>query len=327
MIDSISSVTRRALLALTYVVLQCLTVAAFADTFPSRPVMLVVPYPPGGGADILARAVAQQLGQEWKQPVIVESKPGGGTMIAADYVARAKPDGYTLLLSVTQHAIAVSQFKKQPYNYLTDLAAVALLSDSPFILVVPPNSTVQSFPQLVDLIKSKGSALNFGSSGLGSVPHLSGEMLNRALNAKAAHIPYPGTAPAFAALMGGQIDYLFGDTSVLPSIKAGKVKALAVTTGKRSPSLPDVPAMSEFLPGFSLSSWVAIEAPAATPRAVVIGINASIQKILKSPELVANYEATAKEPLFSTPDQFTDFKVDEVRKFQKLIADIGMAQE
>ena len=169
--------------------------------------------------------------------------------------------------------------------------------------------------------------MNFGSSGLASVPHLAGEMLNQALGAKASHIPYPGTAPAFSAIMGNQIDYLFGDTSVLPSIQSGKVKALAVTTAKRSPSLPDVPAISEFLPGFALSSWVGIEAPGGTPRPIVNMINATIQKVLKSPELVKNYTVTAKEPIFSTPEQFSEFKANEVQKYRKLVDDTGLTLE
>ncbi|OVZ60635.1 hypothetical protein CDO44_07865 [Pigmentiphaga sp. NML080357] len=298
-----------------------------AETFPSRPVTLVVPYPPGGGADILARTVAKYLGREWGHPVIVESRAGGGTTIGAAHVARAKPDGYTLLVSVTQHAIAPSLFKQLPYDYLTDLTPVALLSDSPFILTVPERSPLNSLPTLLAALKQRGGSMNFGSSGPASVPHLAGEMLNQAAGAKASHIPYPGTAPAFTALLGEQIDYLFGDTSVLPSVQAGKVKALAVTTRERSPSLPSVPAVSEFIPGFALSSWVGLEAPTGTPQSVVAAINATVQKILKDPELEKSFAETAKEPLFSTPAQYAEFRKAEVEKFRKLTRDIGVKLE
>ncbi|MDX3905178.1 MAG: tripartite tricarboxylate transporter substrate-binding protein [Pigmentiphaga sp.] len=298
-----------------------------AETFPARPVTLVVPYPPGGGADILARTVARYLSREWNHPVIVESRAGGGTTIGAGYVARAKPDGYTLLVSVTQHAIAPSLFKQLPYDYLTDLAPVALLSDSPFILTVPERSPLDSLPKLLDALKQKGASMNFGSSGPASVPHLAGELLNQAANAKASHIPFPGTAPAFTALLGEQIDYLFGDTSVLPSVQAGKVRALAVTTRERSPSLPKVPAVSEFIPGFALSSWVGLEAPASTPQPVIASINATVQKILKDPELAKAFAETAKEPLFSTPAQYAEFRKSEVEKFRKLTRDIGVKLE
>lgn len=298
-----------------------------AESFPTRPVTLVVPYAPGGGADILARTVAKYLNREWGQPVIVESRAGGGTTIGAAHVARSKADGYTLLVSVTQHAIAPSLFKQLPYDYLTDLAPVALLSDSPFILTVPERSPLDSLPALLAALKQRGGSMNFGSSGPASVPHLAGEMLNQATGAKASHIPYPGTAPAFTALLGEQIDYLFGDTSVLPSVQAGKVKALAVTTRERSPSLPSVPAVSEVIPGFALSSWVALEAPAGTPPSVISAINASVQKILKDPDLQKSFAETAKTPLFSTPAQYGEFRKAEVEKFRKLTRDIGVKLE
>ncbi|MEK7946611.1 tripartite tricarboxylate transporter substrate binding protein [Pigmentiphaga sp. YJ18] len=301
--------------------------ALAADAFPSRPVILVVPYAPGGGADILARTVAKYLGREWNQPVVVESRAGGGTTIGASYVARAKPDGYTLLISVTQHAIAPSLFKQLPYDYLKDLAPVALLSDSPFILTVPERSPYGSLSDLLTALQRKGSSMNFGSSGPASVPHLAGEMLNQATGAKATHIPFPGTAPAFTALLGEQIDYLFGDTSVLPSVQAGKVKALAVTTRDRSPALPDVPAMSETIPGFALSSWVGLEAPAGTPPAIVTAINATVQKILKDPDLLKAFAETAKVPLPSTPAGYGDFRKAEVEKFRALTQKIGIKLE
>lgn len=301
--------------------------AQAADAFPSRPVMLVVPYAPGGGADILTRIVAKYLSREWNQPVVVESRAGGGTTIGANYVARAKPDGYTLLVSVTQHAIAPSLFKQLPYDYLKDLAPVALLSDSPFILTVPEQSSLHSLPDLLAALKQKGASMNFGSSGPASVPHLAGEMLNQATGAKATHIPFPGTAPAFTALLGEQIDYLFGDTSVLPSVQAGKVRALAVTTRERSPALPKVPAMSETLPGFALSSWVGLEAPAGTPAAVIATINGTVQKILKDPGLLKSFAETAKVPLPSTPEQYGEFRKTEVEKFRALTQKIGIKLE
>src|SRR5690606_35230687 len=212
------STLKRSAVALCMAGGALLPAAQAAETFPTRAVTMIVPYPPGGGADILARTVAKYLSEEWKQPVIVDSKAGGGTTIAAAYVARAQPDGYTLLLSVTQHAIAPTLMKELSYDYLKDLQAVALLTDSPFILTTQTDSPIKDFPDLMKRLKENRAKMNFGSSGPASIPHLAGEVLNDEAGTKATHIPYAGTAPTMTALLGGQVDYLFADTSALPFV-------------------------------------------------------------------------------------------------------------
>lgn len=304
-----------------------LSTLAAAQTYPSKPITLICPYPVGGGGDMLVRSLAQELSTELNQSVIVDNKPGAGTTISAGYVARAQPDGYTLLMSTSQHAIAPALFKNLPYNYLTGLQPVSIFGDTPFILITRPGLKIDNLPQLVALIKEKGATMNFGSSGPGGLPHLAGVMLNKATGAKVTHVPFSGTAPAFAALLGDQIDFLFGDTSVLPSVQAGKVKAIAVTSEKRMATLPNVPAMNESIPGFAMSSWVGIEAPVGTPRAVIDKINAAMQKVQKAPGHVQRFSNIAAQPLWNTPEQFGAFKAAEVQKYDQLVREFGVKLE
>ena len=303
------------------------SMAARGQSFPARPVALVNPYAAGGGADIVARSVARELSQEWGQPVIVENRPGAGTTIAAAYVARAKPDGYTLLLSTTQHAIAPAIFKSLPYDYLTSFSPIAILSDSPFFLVVRPERGINSTDDLVAELKKRGGAINFASSGPGSLPHLAGALLNQLTGAGATHIPYQGTAPALTALMGGQVDYLFADTSALPIIQGGKAKAVAVSSAARSPVLPSVPSVQERIPGFQLTVWTALEAPAGTPQPVVDRIHDSVYRALGSPALTRLFAETSRQVVKLTPAQFAEYKQAEVQKYEKLAREAGLKVE
>lgn len=225
---------------------------------------------------------------------------------------------------MTQQAVAPSLFKNLPYNFITGLAPVSMFADGPFILVIRPGLRVENLPQLLAMIKEKGESMNFGSSGPGGIPHLAGAALNKATGAKVTHVPFTGTAPAFAALLGDQIDYLFADVSALSSIQAGKVKAIGVTTDKRISALPAVPAMSETLPGFVMSSWVAIDAPAGTPRPIIDRLNAAIQKASKSAALTQRYETISTRPLWTTPEQYGVFKAAEVQKYDQLVKEFGI---
>lgn len=301
--------------------LLTLAFTANAQKFPSRTVTIINPYPAGGGADNVARMLATHLSQEWGQPVIVENRPGAGTTIAAAYVAKAKPDGYTLLLSSTQHAIAPLLFNKLPYDYLVNLAAVATLSFSPFILVTPAESEFRTFDQLMQGLKQKGDKMNFGSSGLGSLPHLSGVRLNQAAGSQAKHIPYPGTAPAVNAILGGNTDFLFSDNSIIPLVLSGKVRALAITSEKRAENLPQLPALAESIPGFTVTVWTGIEAPAGTPKPVIDQIHASIVKVLQAPALVKFYSDSARDMKVLNPEEFARFKESEVKGYDKLVKD------
>lgn len=290
-----------------------------AQTFPSRAVTIVNPYPAGGGADNLIRTVATQLSQDWGQPVLIENRPGAGTTLAAAHVAKAKPDGYTLLLSSSQHAIAPLLFKNLPYDYLGQLAPIATLSFSPFMLVTPSSSELQSLPQLMDALRKKSERMNFASSGQASLPHLSGVMLNQATGAKATHVPFSGTSPATQAVIGGTVDFLFADNSVLPLIQSGRVKALAITSEKRSERFPHIPTVSETLPGFEVTVWTGLEAPAGTPRSVIERIHASILSAMKQPGIVKFFNDTSRDMKILGPDEFARFKEAEVKGFAHLV--------
>jgi tripartite-type tricarboxylate transporter receptor subunit TctC len=298
-----------------------------AQAYPSRAVTLINPYPPGGGADVLARALARELTETWRQPVIIESKPGGGTTIAAAFVARANPDGYTLLLSTSQHAIAPALFKNLSYDIVTHLTSIALASESPLFLVVRPDRGINSMGDLIAKLKQNSAAMNYSSSGLASLPHLAGAFLNQMTGATATHIPFTGLAPALTALLGGQVDYLFADTSAVPQINAGKVRALAVSSPTRLPSFPDLPTMNETLPGFQFTVWTGLDAPAGTPRAVIDQVHDAVQRALASPAMKKLYLDTARTPSTLSPDQFAAFKAGEVQKYQKLSREAGIKAE
>lgn len=300
---------------------------ARAQTYPTKPVTIVNPYPAGGGADVMVRILAQELTTQWKHPVVIEARPGAGTTISATYVARAQADGYTLLMSTTQHATAPSLYKNLTYDFLKSFAPVTTFAESTFVLVTRSDLKVDNVSQLMALVKQKGSAMNYGSSGPGGIPHLAGAWLNMVLGANATHVPFQGTAPAFAAILGGQVDYLFADVSVVPQVRSGKVKGLAVTTPKRVSALPDVPTMVESIPGFVVSVWVGLEAPAGTPRPIIDRINASVQTALKSEAAIKRFADVASEPKWMTPEDFAAFKQAEVQKYAKLIKESGAKLE
>ena len=320
---------RRRLLALTAAMLvgSVASTPAQAESFPTRSVTLVNPYPAGGGADILARAVAKELSQQWGQPVIVENRPGAGTTIAAASVARAKPDGYTLLLSTTQHAVAPAIFKSLPYDYLTSFSPIGILSDSPFFLVVPPDRGMNNVNDLVAALKNRGGAINFASSGPGSLPHLAGALLNQLTGASATHIPYQGTAPAMTAVVSGQVDYLFADTSSLPMIQSGKAKAMAVSSASISAVLPTGPAVQETIRDFQMTVWTGLEAPAGTAQSVIDQVHDSIYRALDTPMLTRLFSDSSRQVVKLTPAQFAEYKRAEVTKYQNLARQAGLKVE
>lgn len=296
-----------------------------AQDYPNRRVTLVQPYPPGGGGDAAARLLAQELSEIWKQPAIVEPRPGAGTTISAAYVAGQPPDGYTLLMSTTQLASAGALFKELKYDFARDFAPVSVFGESPFILVTRPGLKTGSLQELMAVAKAR--SLNYGSSGIAGIPHLAGAWWNKAHRLSGVHIPFQGTAPAFTALLGDQIDYLFGDVSVVPHVQSGKVKALAVTGARRMAVLPEVPAMSESILDFALTIWIALEAPAGTPRDVVEKINAAVRRATSAPRLMQAYATAGREPRWMPASDFAAFKLAEIRKYSSLIADIGVKPE
>lgn len=301
--------------------------AALAQSYPARPVTLINPYPPGGGADVVARALARELTEIWRQPVIVESKPGAGTTIAAAFVARAPADGYTLLLSTSQHAIAPALFKNLSYDIVTHLSSIAVVSESPLFLVVRPDRGINTLADLIAQLKKNSAAMNYSSSGLAGLPHLAGAFLNQMTGSTATHVPFTGTAPALTALLGGQVDLLFADTSAVPQITGGKVRALAVTSTARLPGFPDLPTVAETLPGFQFTVWTGLDAPIGTPRGVIDQVHEAVHKALATPAMKKLFTETSRTTNPFTPDQFAAFKATEVQKYQKLTREAGIKAE
>jgi tripartite-type tricarboxylate transporter receptor subunit TctC len=302
----------------------CVASAATAQDWPAKPISLVVPFPSGGTTDILARALADPLSRSLGQPVIVENRPGAGATLGADYVAKSKPDGYTLLMGAVHHTIATSVYKKLSYSFQKDLAPVSTLAMVPNVLVVNSAKTpAKNVAELVALAKKASPEMSYGSNGNGTAQHLIGTQFQTATGTTLLHVPYKGSGPLTTDLLGGQVSMSFDTlTTVLPHIKAGKLKALAVTTAKRSSALPDVPTMEESgLKGFDIGTWFGVLAPAATPAQVVTRLNAEIVKIVNSPDFQQRMLAAGAEPMPSTPEAFAKRIGDETNRFAALVRD------
>ncbi|WP_343640088.1 tripartite tricarboxylate transporter substrate binding protein [Roseateles sp.] len=298
--------------------------AQAADNWPSQPVKLVVPFAPGGTSDVLAREIAARLQVALKQTIVVDNKAGAGGVLGADSVAKAAPDGYTVLLgTIATHAINPSLLPKVPYKADKDFAPVILLGKISNVLLIGPGSQAKTVKDIVAAAKARPGDLTFASAGQGTSQHLSGEMFRLLTGAQLTHVPYKGSAPAIQDVMGGQVPMSFETVTVaLPQIKAGKVKALAVTSARRSAQLPDVPTLAESgVPGFDVSSWQALYLPAGTPAAIVNRLNAEVQKVAAQPEVKARMEALGLEYTPNSPAQFAEFQKAEQAKWAKVIKD------
>ena len=316
-------------IAASCVLIAGLSESALAQSYPSRPVRLVVPYAPGGSTDIIGRTVAQKLGEAWSQSVVVDNKPGGATVIATDLVAKSPPDGYTLLVAPASLTINPGLLPKLPYDSIADFAPITLINTTPLILVLNPGVAAQSLKELIALAKSKPGQLNYGSSGSGGSNHLAGELFNAMAGTKMVHIPYKGNSPALTDLLGGRVDLIFnGATSVLPLITSGKLRALAVTSIRRASFLPDLPTVDELgLAGFQAAAWNGLVAPARTPREIITRVNADVVKLLNSPELKERLKADGSDPVGNSPDQFAAFIRDETAKWSKIIKQANVKAE
>ena len=292
-----------------------------AQAFPAKPISLVVPFPPGGTTDVLARALAERLAPALGQPVIVENKPGAGATIGADHVVKAKADGHVLLVGAVHHTIASSVFKKLPYDFQKDLAPITTIAMAPNVLVVNANTPAKNVNELVALLKAKPDQASYGSNGNGTAQHLIGTQFQGMTGTKVTHIPYKGSGPLATDLLGGQILMSFDTiTPVLPHIKAGKLRPLAVTTDTRSAALPDVPTLAEAgLAGFNIGTWFGVLAPAATPRDVVARLNAEMVKIIKSPEFVKRMDDIGAQPVGNKADEMARQIKEETEKFAALV--------
>jgi tripartite-type tricarboxylate transporter receptor subunit TctC len=295
--------------------------AAQAQPFPSKPVRLVVPFPAGGSTDIISRTLGQELSEMWGQPVVIDNRPGGSTIIGTDVVAKAAPDGYTLLVTPASFTIVPSLIDKLPYDPAKDFEPITLINTTPLVVVVNPSVPAKSIQELIALAKARPGALNFGSAGSGGSNHLAGELFNAMAGVKIVHIPYKGNAPALTDLVGGHVDLLFnGLTSALPLIKAGKLRPLAVTSLTRSGALPDIPTLDELgLKGFQAVAWNGLSAPARTPKDVIGRINADVLKVIRSPGFVEQLKAEGSDPVGDSPVQFAAFLREETAKWSKVI--------
>ena len=313
----------RLVLTAAVTALYLCTSPAQAQAWPERPVTLVVPFPAGGTTDVLARALAEKLQQSLGQTVIVESKPGAGATLGADYVAKAKPDGYTLLVGAVHHTIATSVYKKLPYDFQKDFAPLTVIAMVPNVLVVSAASPAKTVADLVAQAKSAKPELSYGSNGNGTAQHLIGTQFQNQTGTTLLHIPYKGSGPLTTDLLGGQVTMSFDTiTPVLPHIQAGKLRPLAVTTAKRSSALPDVPTLAESgLVGFDIGTWFGVLAPAATPKPVLMRLSEEMQKIIRSPDFKKRMAEIGAEPVGNTPEQMASQIKDDTEKFARLVKD------
>jgi tripartite-type tricarboxylate transporter receptor subunit TctC len=307
--------------------LAAFALPAQAQQYPTRSVTVVVPFAAGGGSDLLARLVTQKLEARLGKPFIVENRPGAGTTLAAMQVVRAAPDGYTLMQGTsTTMAINVTMNKKLPYEPLKDLVPVALLSSSPFFLVVPVDSPLKTVADVIAAAKERPNGLNYGSGGPGSMHHLSTELLQSLAGIQMTHVPYKATPPAMNDLIAGHIQLLFGDTtSTLPMIQQGKLRGIAVTTAKRSPAAPDVPTVAETVPGFESASWQMLLAPGATPPEVIALLNREVHAIFSDPAVIAELTRRGVGPAVTgPPGEVADFVKKEIVRWGDVVRRAGL---
>ena len=305
-----------------------LTAAMAQSGYPDRPVKLIVGFAPGGSTDIVARIVAQRLGERLGQTVIVENKAGAGGTIGADATAKAPPDGYTLTLGTTStHAIAAGAYSKLPYDPVADFTQISLVAITPYLLVVNPQVKANNLAEFVALAKGQPGKLNYASAGSGTATHLAMEMLKDAAGIDLLHVPYKGNAPADVAIIAGDVQAVFGSMpALLQNTKANKVRPLAVGTAARSPALPEVPTVAEQgYPGFEAALWLGIMGPANMPRPVVERLHKELAAIVAAPEFKTSMDANGAEPLASkSPDEFRDMLRGQVAKYVKITKAIGI---
>jgi len=307
--------------------LAVVAAAAGAQGFPNKPIRLVVTFPPGGAPDILARLFADKA--QFGQPVVIDNVPGAGGNIGADKVAKSLPDGHTLVMgTVGTHSINGSLYAKMPYDMVRDFAPVGHVASAPNLLVVTNDLPVKTVAELITYMKANPNKLSFGSPGIGSSVHVSGELFKSMTGTTMQHVPYKGRQFAIPDLVGGQIQLMFDNMpSALPLAKEGKIRALAQTTEKRSPAAPDVPTVAETVPGFEATTWFAVFAPAGTPRDVVMRVNAEMQRVFKLPDVSDKLKALGMEPWISTPEELTRYQAGEIQKWAKVVKDSGAKAE
>lgn len=314
-------------------VMACAAAAssAFAQgtaNYPARPIRMIVPFAPGGGLDISTRLIGHKLTESWGQNIVVDSRPGAATIVGTEIASKAAPDGYTVLMITTTFAINPGLYPKLPYDAGKDFAPVTQLNTQPNVIVVAPTFAGKSVKDLIALAKVKPGELTFASPGTGSAPHLSAEMFQRAAGVNMIHVPYKGIPAAVTDVIGGRVSMLFTTTiSAAPHVKAGKLRAIALTSAKRHASLPDVATIGETLPGYQAEAFQGMVVPAGTPRAVIEKLATEVTRIIKLPDITQRFQLDGAEPVGSTPQAFAAFLKAEMQKWSKVIRDAGIKPE
>ena len=299
---------------------------AQAQDYPVRPVRLVAPFPAGGGADSVARLIAEQLSESFGRQVIVDNRPGASNIIGTDLVAKAPPDGYTILLAINNHVINASLFPKLPYDTERDFAPITLIGLNPFILVVHPSLPARSVQDLIKIARARPGALNYASAGNGTAAHVAAELFNVRAKVKMTHIPYKGVSQAVIDVVSGTMQVMFPSPgSAIGQVKAGRLRLLAVTTRERVKALPDVPTIRESgVPDYEFSNWWGLLAPRGTPDAILQRLNLEVKRALQQPGVQARLGGESGEPVGSTPEYFRDFMKAEIVKYAKLVREVGL---
>ena len=315
---------RSTLLALTIALLAGM-VTASAQTWPSKPIRLINPFPPGGGATIIGRLMAQELTERLGQSVVFDNRGGAGGIIGMEIAARAAPDGYTFTMATASTVTIHPLLSKTPFDPIKDFSPVSHVSNVPLLLVIHPSVTAKSTKEFLALLKSQPGKLNFASSGNAAAPHLAGESFKLLTGVQMQHVPYKGSAPALTDLIGGQVQLMFDSMpSAMPHVRSGKCRALAVTTAIRSPALPDLPTLAESgVPGFDISTWYGLWAPKGTSREIVQKLADETARILKLAEVRERYASLGAEPVGSSPDEFAAYCRSELAKWSKIVKESG----
>jgi tripartite-type tricarboxylate transporter receptor subunit TctC len=299
-----------------------------AAHYPSRPIRVIVPFAPGGGLDISTRLIAQKLTEKWGQNIVVDSRPGAATIVGTEIASKAAPDGYTLLMITTTFAINPGLYPKLPYDPAKDFTPVTQLNFQPNVVVVAPSFAGSSVKDLVAAAKAKPGELTFATPGAGSAPHLAAEMFQRAAGIKMIHVPYKGIPPAVTDVIGGRVTMLFTTTiSAAPHVKAGKLRAVAITAEKRQPSMPDVPTVGETLPGYRAEAFQGMVVPARVPPAIVNKLGAEVARIVRLPDVAQRFQLDGAEAVGSTPREFAAFLKVETQRWSQVIKDAGIKPE
>jgi tripartite-type tricarboxylate transporter receptor subunit TctC len=312
--------------AFTAIALALLGASAFAQSYPNKPIRLVVGFTPGGVSDVLARAMSAKLSQNLGQQVVIDNRPGAGTTIASEFIAKSAPDGYTLYFcDATTHAINASLYTRLPYDSVKDFAFISLVASTPLLLVVNPALPARTVPELIALAKSRAGQLNYASSGNGTIVHLAGETFKSMAGVDLVHVPYKGSAPATVAVIAGDVAFIFSTMpAALPHVKSGKLRALAVTTPARVGAVQDIPTVAESgLPAFDLTLYSGVIGPAGMPREIVERMNGELAKVVNSPEIKEFFATQGATPMASSPEQFAEHMRADIVKLGKAVKASG----